>query len=218
MTFDKNWDLDIYKKRKQINKHPYDKIVSSINRYFNKKKSSVKKLTALDLGCGTGNNTKFLCEYGFRKVIGIDGSRSAIKFAKRFLKKNKNCELFVGDFNNLNFIDRSIGACIDRGSITHNSKKNIDSIILEVYRILKRNSIFISCLFSKDHYAYQKKKNLFFKKETGAKSGLVTSFFDKNEIKKLFKNFKTEIIIHEINFDIITNKKSSMWFVVVKKI
>ena len=218
MTFDINWDLDIYKKKRQFNKHPYDKIVSSINRYFNKKKISVQKLTALDLGCGTGNNTKFLCEYGFRKVIGIDGSKSAIKFAKNFLKKNKNCQLFVKDFNKINFTERSISVCIDRGSITHNSKKNIDLIFSEVHKILKRNGIFISCLFSKNHYAYQKKKNLFFKKETGAKSGLVTSFFDKKEIKRLFKNFKTEIIIHEINFNVISKKKSSMWFVVAKKL
>ena len=123
MTFDINWDLNIYKKNKQINRYPYDKIVSSINRYFNKKKISVKKLTALDLGCGTGNNTKFLSEYGFRKVIGIDGSKLAIKIAKNFLKKNRNCKLFVSDFKKINFIKESISVCIDRGSITHNSKK-----------------------------------------------------------------------------------------------
>ena len=52
----------------------------------------------------------------------------------------------------------------------------------------------------------KKKKIFFFKKETGARSGLVTSFFNKGEIKKLFKKFKIEIIIHEINFDIISKK------------
>ena len=34
MTFDKKWDLDIYKKNKQINRYPHDKIVSFINKYF----------------------------------------------------------------------------------------------------------------------------------------------------------------------------------------
>ena len=89
MTFDKKWDLDIYKKKKQINKYPHDKIVTFINKYFSKKKNILKKLVALDLGCGTGNNTKFLSEYGFGKVIGIDGSISAVKEAKNFCASNK---------------------------------------------------------------------------------------------------------------------------------
>ena len=102
MTFDKKWDLDIYKKKKQINKYPHDKIVTFINKYFSKKKNILKKLVALDLGCGTGNNMKFLSEFGFGKVIGIDGSISAVKEAKNFLKRNKNCKIMNGDFNNIN--------------------------------------------------------------------------------------------------------------------
>ena len=41
MTFDKNWDLNIYKKKKQINQYPYDLVVSFVNRYF--KKNTLKK-------------------------------------------------------------------------------------------------------------------------------------------------------------------------------
>ena len=78
--------------------------------------------------------------------------------------------------------------------------------------------MFISCLFSKNHYAYKKSKYLFFKKETGTKKGLITSFFNKNEIKRLFINFKIETMIHEINFDVISNKKYCMWFVIAKKL
>ena len=217
MTFDKKWDLDIYKKKKQINKYPHDKIVTFINKYFSKKKNILKKLVALDLGCGTGNNMKFLSEFGFGKVIGIDGSISAVKEAKNFLKRNKNCKIMNGDFNNIQLKKNSVSVCIDRGSITHNNKKNIKAILGEVNRVLKSNGIFLSYLFSINHYAYVKSKNRFFKKETNSKKGLITSFFSRSEIQNLFKNFKIQIIIHEINLNITSNKKSSMWFVVVKK-
>ncbi len=217
MTFDKKWDLDIYKKNKQINRYPHDKIVSFINKYFKGKKKSLKKLTALDLGCGTGNNAKFLSDYGFGKVIGIEGSYSAVKIAKKYLRENKNCKIIKSDFNNIALKRNTVSVCIDRGSITHNNKKNIRIIFSEVKRILKPKGLFLSYLFSKNHYAYKRKKKRFFKKETNSKNGLVTSFFSRSEIKFLFKNFKTQIIIHEINHNIVSNKKSSMWFVVATK-
>ena len=50
-----NWETEIYKKKNKINSYPFDCIVASTNKYF---KSGVNK-TVLDLGCGTGNNTKF---------------------------------------------------------------------------------------------------------------------------------------------------------------
>ena len=37
MTFDKKWDLDIYKKNKQINRYPHDKIVCSTNNNYDLK-------------------------------------------------------------------------------------------------------------------------------------------------------------------------------------
>ena len=63
---------------------------------------------------------KFLSEFGFGKVIGIDGSISAVKEAK-ILKRNKNCKIMNGDFNNIQ-LKNSVSVCIDR-SITHNNKK-----------------------------------------------------------------------------------------------
>ena len=217
MAFDRKWDTDIYKKRKQINKHPNDKVVSLINRLFKNKKKFIKKQIALDLGCGTGNNTKFLSEYGFGKVIGIDGSKAAIDIAKIFLKKNKNCKLFVSDFKKINIKKNTVNLCIDRGSITHNNKKDIKLIISEVHRVLRPKGVFISSLFSKNHYSYRNNKKRFFKKEVNSKKGLVTSFYNYKNVRDLFFNFKIQEIIHEINFYVISNKKSSMWFLVATK-
>ena len=35
--FDKSWENEIYKNKKQINKYPFDWVVSSTNRHIKKK-------------------------------------------------------------------------------------------------------------------------------------------------------------------------------------
>ena len=70
MTFDKNWETKIYKQGKQINQYPYDLVVSFVNRYF--KKNILKKQKSFRPWM-TGNNLKFLCEFGFNKIYGIEG-------------------------------------------------------------------------------------------------------------------------------------------------
>ena len=84
MSFDNQWENQIYKKGKQINSYPFDEVVSDVNRMF--RDLNVSNFKALDLGCGTGNNSKFLLDYGFGNVIGIDGSKSAIKIAEINIK------------------------------------------------------------------------------------------------------------------------------------
>ena len=55
------------------------------------------------------------------------------------------------------------------------------------------------------------------KVRVNSKKGLVTSFYNYKNVRELFLNFKIQEIIHEINFYVISNKKSSMWFLVATK-
>ena len=80
MSFDNQWENQIYKKGKQINSYPFDEVVSDVNRMF--RDLNVSNFKSFRSGCGTGNNSKFLLDYGFGNVIGIDGSKSAIKIAR----------------------------------------------------------------------------------------------------------------------------------------
>ena len=41
MSFDINWEEKVYKKKKQINKYPFDWVVSSVSKYINKKKKNI---------------------------------------------------------------------------------------------------------------------------------------------------------------------------------
>ena len=55
----------------------------------------------LDLGCGTGNNLIFLKEYGFKKIHGVEGSKTACNLAKNFTKKDKKVKETSADTEKL---------------------------------------------------------------------------------------------------------------------
>tara|TARA_B100001989_G_C24330657_1_gene359812 strand:+ start:87 stop:455 length:369 start_codon:yes stop_codon:yes gene_type:complete len=95
-----HWELEIYKKKNQLNKFPYLEIVSFFRNKKFKKKSKIK---VLEIGCGAGNNLLFLAQEGFN-VSGTDVSPSAINFAKKaFVKNNLKCFLKISDSKNLNW-------------------------------------------------------------------------------------------------------------------
>ena len=212
MSFDINWEEKVYKKNKQINKFPFDWVVSSVSKYISKNKKNM----AVELGCGTGNNLEFLSSHGYSKIIGVDGSKSAINYAKKKYKKNKKINLIQADFSQTSF--ENVDLFLDRGSITHNKKIIIKKIFKNLLSQLNSGGFFLSSLFSKKHHGYKDRKgNNFFVKEMKIQNGIVASFFDEKEIKNLFKEFKVISLIEETKLDKITNKKTCMWNIICKK-
>ena len=214
MSFDKNWEKLVYKQSLQINRYPFDWIVSStfnqIKR-FNKKK-------VLELGCGTGNNLRFFRDLNFKEIIGVDGSKTAIKLAKKNIK-NKKIKLIQNDFSKINFKSNYFDLIVDRGSITHNPKKEINQIFDKLYKFLKKDGLFLSTIFSSRHYGnFIKIKNKSFKDEINSKEGLTTSFFNQREIKNLFSKFKIiSLQLEEKKSFIPNNKKNSAWWLIISK-
>ena len=212
MSFDINWEKKIYKKKKQINNYPFDWVISSIIKYIPKNKKNI----AVELGCGTGNNLEFLSDQGYSKIIGVDGSKSALQYAKKKLKKNNKIQLMQADFTKIFFVN--IDLFLDRGSITHNKKEDIKKIFTSILSQLNTGGFFFSSMFCKSHYGYKDRNGgNFFSKEMKVKNGIVASFFNEKEIRNLFKDFNLISLVKETNHDKITNKKSSMWNVICKK-
>ena len=214
MSFDTKWENEIYRKKKQINRYPYDSVVSIVNRIFRNK--NMKNTHALDLGCGTGNNSKFLANYGFEKITAIDGSSSAINLAKKTIK-SKRCKFICADFNNYDFVKMKFDLIIDRGSLTHNSRKNIKNILLKLKETLKDEGYFISYLFSKNHSEYKNYKlNKSFKKKMNVSRAMTTSFYSKIDLVKLFKHFKIISLNHIIDKNVYNNEVSAFWYLILK--
>jgi ubiquinone/menaquinone biosynthesis C-methylase UbiE len=111
------------------------------------KNQKVEKV--LDLGCGAGRHCVLLANSGF-EVIGIDISKTALKIARRWLRKDKlgNVALVRAAMTNLPLKDSCLGAVISISVIHHALKKDIVTAVNEIYRILRRDGWFLANLAS----------------------------------------------------------------------
>jgi ubiquinone/menaquinone biosynthesis C-methylase UbiE len=223
MTFDKFWEDNIYKKNLQVNKYPFDWVVSTINRLFSLKNNG-SELRSLELGCGTGNNLKFLLEFGFDSVHGIEGSKAALQHAAEFLPNTSKIKLINADFSSIPVEDEYYNLVLDRGSITHNDLTSCNDILNEANRVLKPGGYLISNMFSSSHSELDKAIHLkqtfyqAFQDNETSSSGLGTSFFSLEEIFELFSKFEIISCVHNINEEMVSPLfKKTMWNIIAQK-
>jgi ubiquinone/menaquinone biosynthesis C-methylase UbiE len=224
MAFDENWENDIYSKNRQINKFPFDWVVSTVTRLFGPL-DTPSNISAVELGCGTGNNLKFLLDFGFDNVHGIDGSKTALQLAHQHLNDTSaKLKLIRADFASLPEQDGYFDLVLDRGSITHNDYDSSRAILAESLRILKSGGYIMSTLFSSSHSAVfeseQISKSFYkaFQSEATNNRGLNTSFFKINDVFELFSSFEIMSCSHMIEEEYFgAPYRSAMWYVIAKK-
>lgn len=125
------------------NKYPSELIISWVKKNYSNKieLEKRKEYKVLDLGCGWGNNLKFLKEEGFDS-FGIDFSKSAVDSLKDEFGENVK----TMNFKYLDFDNNTFDFIIDRSSIQHNTKENISIIHNEIFRVLKDGGKFYSIM------------------------------------------------------------------------
>ena len=87
----------------------------------------------LDFGCGSGRDSKYFIENGF-KVTAIDGSKEMCNYASKYIGQNVKLMSFE-KFNEENQYD-GIWAC---ASILHLEKMQLKEVLEKLYRALKNN-------------------------------------------------------------------------------
>ena len=120
------WD-DIYTNGKQLNKYPTELLVSWI--FKNRVKEGAK---VLDVGCGFGNNLKFLLNEGFN-AFGIDYSNVVIDLIAENFADRVSCQSVLS----LNFPDKSFDYVADRQCIQLVGVNHLSTAYSECARILK---------------------------------------------------------------------------------
>ncbi|XP_072541375.1 putative methyltransferase DDB_G0268948 [Salminus brasiliensis] len=100
--FEEKHHASIYQKYRLI---PPDEVKELVLQYLDKKKGRPHEL-AVDLGCGTGQNTRLLSPY-FQKVVGIDVSESQLDEA-RAVPGFTNVAYRAGTAEDLPFPDGSV--------------------------------------------------------------------------------------------------------------
>lgn len=141
-TWEKIYSSSSYRHK---NEYPSEDVVSFIMRNYGEY-SDRSHIRVLDMGCGWGNNLKFLYDKGF-DCYGIDYSISAVNECRKHYKNIEHGYLYDLPYDN-NFFD----IVIDRRSIQHNPKNKILDIFSEVHRVLKEGGRFLSILAGSDNY------------------------------------------------------------------
>jgi len=132
------WESEIYSQGHHLNRYPFDAVVSFLIRYRPRDKPR-EQTDVLEIGCG------------FR-VAGIDGSESAISFARRrFESEELSGDLRVGNFLKLPYENNVFDIGIDRCSLVCVGYAAQQVAIKEMHRVLRPGGIFFFNGYSDEH-------------------------------------------------------------------
>lgn len=147
------WEEQIYAQGQQLNKYPFDNVVSFIFRHRPRSKPP-SETKILELGCGTGNNLWFAAREGFA-VHGIDFSKSAIAYAReRFNREGLRGEFVEGDFRRIPFPDDTFDLIFDRGGLTYSGFRAAREILGVIHNKLGAGGRFLFNPYSQRHTGF----------------------------------------------------------------
>jgi len=99
----------------------------------------------LDIATGSGQFINLMTSLTstFQKIVGIDASVGAIRVAKSHFENSTNIEFMVMDASTLAFDSDSIDIVTLSNSLHH--FHNLETILMEIYRVLKPGGSLIVC-------------------------------------------------------------------------
>ena len=155
------------------------------------------KTPILDLGCGSGNNTLYLINKN-KKVVAADLSSNAIENIKKNFPEISDAKCF-NMLDGMPFEDNSFEVIIADLSLHYFKKEDTEKVINELKRILTTNGhliIRVNSINDVNHGAGQGleiEKHLF-----QTQDGRLKRFFDEEDIREFFKDFKIIYLNEEI--------------------
>lgn len=195
-------------------KYPEEEVVRFLSMF---KKKNIK---ILDLASGSGKNTFAAIDKGF-KVYCVDYSKPGLDLTLKTVKKKKNCEVYCLDItkNKLPFSSNFFDGIIATQVLDHVFKEDVDFIISEMKRVLKKNGKTLLNLMStkttkKSRLGIKIKneKNTYLT-DYGNSAGEIHSLFNENEMNKLFIKFKIfNSMLVSINNDFSKEKTIFKYF------
>jgi cyclopropane fatty-acyl-phospholipid synthase-like methyltransferase len=146
--------------------------------------------SALDLGCGTGKKSVYLAQNGgFKKVLGIDVSEQAIKYANKNAQDNnvdRICAFKCHDLKDWSFLlkDEAFDFILDWAAIHCFARDEIKKYAENITLHCKSGGKFLVRSFA-SHNPTQKE----FSEEVGGIKSKV-SLFNEDELRKFFPQFR----------------------------
>ncbi|MGK4199538.1 class I SAM-dependent methyltransferase [Fusobacterium sp. HC1336] len=149
----------------------------------------------LDLGCGSGRDSKHFKELGF-EVVALDLSEELAKKASEYIGQ----KVIVQDMRDLEFEDEFIGvwAC---ASILHLPVEDIEIVFKKVFKSLKKDGIFyLSFKYGENDYI---------------KDGREFTCFTEEKFIKCFPEYIDNIIDIFQTSDVRVGREEEKWFNIV---
>lgn len=151
----------------------------------------------LDLGCGSGRDSKYFLENGF-ELVAMDISEELGKRASEYIGQ----KVIIQDMRELNYQDEFIGvwAC---ASLLHLDENEIVETLKKIFKSLKRDGIvYISFKYGDKNYE---------------KDGRKFTCFTYEKFIKIGKEFESKILQWFITEDVRADRKNEKWFNIVLK-
>lgn len=185
------------------------------DNWMEKYKNEINNLeykVAIDLGCGIGQDTKWLLDRGF-DVTSCDISDIALNKLKELVPNSKTMQVDVKE--KLPFDDNSIGLINANLSIHYFNMETTIKIFNEIYRVLKPNGLFIGRMNSDKNDEYIKETTKEIEKDFYYDYGRYFRLFNKEQFDRLTKGWR--IIV--LNEDIIVrlDRKKALWEFILEK-
>lgn len=184
--------------------------------WLEKYKEIINKIegnSAVDLGCGIGQDTKWLIDNGF-DVISCDISNIALEKLKELIPNSETLQIDIRE--TLPFKENSINLVNADLSIHYFYMKDTIKIFNEINRILTPNGILIGRVNSDKNKGYIREETKVIEDNYYYDFEKYFRLFNKEQFDILSKNWK--IIV--LNEDIITrvDKKKVLWEFIFQKI
>lgn len=204
------WDKGYWGKNIQDNKTDFlkdnwmEKYINEIEKVEDKK--------AIDLGCGLGQDTKWLLDRGF-DVLSCDISDIALEKLKELVPNSKTMQLNVKE--KLPFDDNSIGLINANLSIHYFNMKDTIEIFNDIYRVLKPNGLFIGRVNSDKNEGYVKETTKEIEENFYYDYDRYYRLFNKEQFDIFTKGWK--IIVLNENITVRLDRKKALWEFILKK-
>lgn len=152
----------------------------------------------LDLGCGSGRDSKYFIRQGFQ-VEAMDGSPSMCRLASEFIGQ----EVFCAQIEEMDYQQEfdGIWAC---ASLIHAEKKEMQSLLEKARQALKKRGV----LYASFKYGQGE----------GMRGSRFLNFYDENELQLLFNRIDgLELVRIFRTEDVRRDKSGEFWLNVLAK-
>lgn len=172
--------LEYYNKNAQL--YYEQTLIGNLQENYEKFLSRLpKKAYILDFGCGSGRDSKYFIDNGY-KVKAIDGSIEMCKLASKYIEQEVDCMRF-DELDDINIYD-GIWAC---SSILHIEKENLSGILTKMINALKVNGVIYTSF--KIGEGYEVKEGKYYNYLTKEEMELILNTISKNV--KMIDYFET---------------------------